>query len=181
MGIILISHSLPTEIEDSSHELLEIKVREILSKYELTPADKRRIYRNHELMNAIIEIYNSKKQFVSNISNAVMSIEFSNSVTTLADFLDSLSSINPLRVRIEELLEEDCLICYDLKPDRIFGCGHGTCSGCFPRIDVCPLCRKEITQVMVKTEPVVASDSASSTNAVNDVKTISKPKLKLKL
>mgnify|MGYP001270751770 CR=1 FL=1 len=59
--------------------------------------------------------------------------------------------------RILKLLEssDECCVCMDNKADTIFQCGHSICRSCSNRLNICPICRKNIVSKKSKEELLI--------------------------
>ena len=55
-------------------------------------------------------------------------------------------SVRRVRAKRDNLVEDmsKCSICWSQKKEVAFGCGHQTCAACSPKVDFCPICRKQV-------------------------------------
>lgn len=99
--------------------------------------------------------------------------------TSLTEFIQTLTSDNPLKNRILDLIGEDCPICLDVPANLFFSCGHATCATCIDMLvpKNCPMCRAPITEIMDQTksaEIVEQKDDSDNSDSSDDIKVYKK-------
>lgn len=62
-------------------------------------------------------------------------------------YLETLHSLLSLQAHVREIEDANmCAICLEKRRNVAFLCGHGTCKDCASSLEVCPMCRKPISQ-----------------------------------
>lgn len=152
ISIVIPNHSIEEDL--SEIELLQIKY--LLSEYDILPEYKSQIYGSSSLCHFIINEKMKMKNMIDYIGNSILSIQLK-STQSLNDYLNSLDDNNIVKIRIMNLLNDDCPVCFEPKPTHCLPCKHMLCNLCSGKVDTCPLCRSSfsIIDVMVKTEESV--------------------------
>ena len=158
-------------------EIELLKIKDFLSKYDLSGETKMKIYNSQELCRFIISELHRNSLTLDSISRCILNIPISD--LSLDDYLKTLLNSDPIKIRILSLLEEECPICYDSGPTYCLECTHVLCRTCCEKVDKCPLCMSPYTMDTVKIKEdesslVMSSEDSSSEPDITPAKKLKK-------
>lgn len=65
--------------------------------------------------------------------------------SALPCFQAAAASVRAVAAKAAAEAQARCPVCLTSRKDMAFACGHQTCRGCGNRLEICPICRQEIT------------------------------------
>lgn len=114
--------------------------------YNFSNEDNKIIFKNNSIVKDILYFINENEVNINYIQSSLLNKKLGNQ--SLDDFLSDLKDNSKILYDIIlNYLDEYCCICFENNNDAFFDCAHGVCSECVSKIQNCPLCRANITNI----------------------------------